>query len=523
EIKKSIKKLPVEILKGIVAGDYKKPGWNEYVPSDGFTLADLPLITYNKHPRMITESQVLSAKKNINRPPYLNWYNWLIREASKDNIYPNSPMYKLADRLKILAFLYRVDDNPQYLIRINKLLKFVPEPHTRLTLQGGKRGVGWGDFLESAQALTALCVAMDLVYHNIDEVLRKDTIRKMLQITQQLLSAMKNTPANNHVIVIAIAIMEMAMLEDRPDEYIAYNQQQLWNKGLWHLSRGLGRIAPDGGYAESVYYARFVLSYLAALSVHLENMTGIRLFDHIYLERLVNWVITNDKGSGYFSAFDDELQPEYFIFPIIIPGSIQADYWHTYWKTYSDYQKVHANMVEGLCVYQEIVTSNYSFPDEVQFFPDLGQAVFRDKTIEPNIFASFLAERERWFADRHEHIDPLSFEISAYGEDIIVEAGYGFGISEFYRSTWYTSPYAHNGILIDGVGTYRNPIWGDSIGSGIHHAFKTERNASATLRHQIQDVEINRKVYFINSRFFLMIDQIRGNRLHSFALYFNHK
>jgi hypothetical protein len=523
KLEKNVKKIPKEILKGIIAGDYEKIGWNEYIPRDGFTLSDLPLITEDNHPRMITKAQILKAKNNIHRSPYIIWYNLLIREAGKENIYPNSPMYKIADKLKILAFLYCIEDDPNYLMRIHKLLRFVPESHTYLTFQGGKRGVGWGDFLESAQALTVLCLAMDLVYYDIDKSLRKETIRKMLKITQQLLESMKHTPANNHVIVSAIAILEMAMLEDRPDEFITYNQQQLWNKGLWHLSRGLGRITPDGGYAESVYYARFILSYLAAMSVHFENMTGIRLFDHIYLDRLVNWVISNDKGSGYFSAFDDHLEPEYFIFPIIIPKSVQASYWHTYWKSNSDYTKALPNMVEGLCVYKEFVTSTYYLPEEVQFFPDFGQAIFRDKTIKPNIYGSFLAERERWFADRHEHIDPLTFEISAYGEDIIVEGGYGFGISEYYRSTWYTSPYAHNGILIDGVGTYRNPIWGDSIGSSIHHAFSTSRNSSATLQHKIQDVEINRKIYFLNSRYFLVIDRLKGNRSHSMAININHK
>ena len=50
-----LKKLPVELLKGIVAGDYKKLGWNEYVPRDGLEFPDIPIQTNKNHPRLITE------------------------------------------------------------------------------------------------------------------------------------------------------------------------------------------------------------------------------------------------------------------------------------------------------------------------------------------------------------------------------------------------------------------------------------------------------------------------------------
>ena len=108
--------------------------------------------------------------------------------------------------------------------------------------------------------MATLCPALDLVYNDIDPHLLEEIRRKMLLVTAQLQEALLYTPANNHLIVISIAFLEMAIFEDHPQDYIRYNQAELWNSGLSNLARGLGRIAPDGGYSEGTSYAHFILS-----------------------------------------------------------------------------------------------------------------------------------------------------------------------------------------------------------------------------------------------------------------------
>ena len=70
--------------------------------------------------------------------------------------------------------------------------------------------------------------------------------------------------------------------------------------------------------------------------------------------------------------------------------------------------------------------------------------------------------------------------------------------------------------------TYRNPIWGDPAGSTMRHSFLTSRSASTTLHHTMMDVDLQRKVFFMNHRYLLMIDRFQGNQPHSVALNFNY-
>jgi hypothetical protein len=518
----NLQKIPVEILKGIVAADYKKLGWNEYIPKDGLEFPDIPLKALKSHPRLITEIQIKYAIENIRRQPFRQWYGHLKNAPSNINSSLFNPLFKVADRIKMIAFLYKIEGEKKYLRQLEGLLSQIPNPPLSNNVQGGIVGQGWGDFLESAQAINSLCVALDLTFNELDEAILEATLQKMFIRTDQILHAFAYTPANNHLLVMGISLLEMAMLIDQPENYIAYNRHEIWNAGWGHVSRALGLISPDGGYAEGVDYARFILNYLAPFSIHLYNNTGLRLFDNPILIRMLNWVMANDKGNGIYAKFDDALNGEAFIYPLVIPFSSQGARYNKYFKTLPQSNRAIPNMVEGLSVYQDLQTSFINDPDNVQFYPDMGQAVFKDNFFNPSIFVSILGERERWFADRHEHIDPLAIELNAFGEDILIDAGYGQWTSDYNRTSWYTTPFAHNGILIDGLGTYRNPIWGDSTGCRMVHAFQTPTLASATMHTQIQNVNLSRKTYFIQNRFVFIVDHVEASRNHSVALNFNH-
>ena len=162
------------------------------------------------------------------------------------------------------------------------------------------------------------------------------------------------------------------MFEDTPQEFIVASRQELWQEGLKYLSRGLGQISPDGGYSEGVYYGNFVLSYLAPLSVYFKNLAGVNLFRHPYLERMVNWVIANDKGSGQYSSFDDAYQIDFLILPLIITDSRLNNNWYSYWNSLPPLQRVKPNLIEALSVFEVSHNLQSTSESAVQFFPESG-------------------------------------------------------------------------------------------------------------------------------------------------------
>ncbi|RMF60605.1 MAG: DUF4962 domain-containing protein, partial [Calditrichaeota bacterium] len=460
----------------------------------------------------------------IIHPLYQRWYQELKKLAAAPldvADLKNEPLSNRSETVKAAAFLYRLQNSPENLLKVVRFFSALPDAPRILNLEGGRANQGWGDFLQSATALSDLWVAYDLLYNQLDEQLRREVRKKMLTVTGQLADALIFTPTNNHVTVMAIAVLNTAIVDEYPEEVIPYTRQELWQIGLEYLSRALGLIAPDGGYAEGVYYGNFVTHHLAAFSIYFENATGIKLFRHPYLERLVNWLLANEKGSGTYSAFDDAFQVRFFYLPLIIPQSRLSREWYAHWQVLENYPAIRENLVEAITAFEPIASGIIAREDPIQFFPESGQVIFRDDGFRPRVFASFLSENEKWFANRHEHIDPFSFELSAFGKDLIIDAGYGRGTSDPDRS-YFVSGYANNGILIDGLDTYRNPIWGDSLSSSMKHSFRTTRSAGTTFHHRRGDVDLSRKVFFVNQRFLIMVDEFESEAPHSVALNFNH-
>jgi hypothetical protein len=67
---------------------------------------------------------------------------------------------------------------------------------------------------------------------------------------------------------------------------------------------------------------------------------------------MVSWVNANDKGSGHYSAFDDAFQVEFFILPLVISQSRQANNWYAHWATRPPETRALNNLAEAICVFE---------------------------------------------------------------------------------------------------------------------------------------------------------------------------
>ena len=506
------------LLNGILNGRYKKPGYREYFVSNQLELPEFKPGTLPPHPRLITAAQLRRARSNVIIRPYRDWY-LLTRHRADNSCYaPNQIVAQLAEQAKACAFLYKLEDNPIYRQKAFHLLAQLPKPPEILNIQGGEYNCGWGDYLQSAEAVPALCVAYDLLEDEMPLDLKVDVERKLLGVVQQLVDGFTLTPRNNHVTVMAIAVTTAALSIDEPQRFLYYSQGELFQIGMQHLSLSLGLIAPDGGYAEGPYYAHYISNYLAPFSVYLSNVFNIHLFQHPYLQRMMNWIIDNDKGRGQYTQFDDSFSIRFFVFPLLIFNSSAAAYWDEYFRADSPFTKFYCNMIEALAVYRphpDTVFGSPFFPG--RFYMNMGQAIFKDRQPQPHFFAGFIFEQEKRFADMHEHIDPLSFEISAYGENFIIDGGYGSGTNDKER-IYFLSPQANSTILIDGFGTDPNPLNGDELQGHLDFAFSTTNFAAAGLSHRIGDVLLTRQIFYPANNYLLVLDRMEDDSKHCYTV-----
>ena len=510
----SPKELPGFLLKGIAAGDYQAGSPLEYLPLSAAEVPLLPAPGIKARPHLFNDYQLQGVAFRQNREPLASWLAALESQvAPLLNGTPPNPAGLLQTRsenIKALAFLFRHSADPGYLDALISQLEAIPPAPALYNLEGGPGGSGWGDYLQSAEALIPLCVATDLVYGDLPPELALRLRRIFQEVAGQLYRGITLTPHNNHVLVMSTALITYALFEEVPEEFGHLSRQMIWQRGFTYLSHALGLIAPDGGYAEGVYYAHYIAGYLISLAVYLENSTGIRLFRHPRLERFVHWLISNQAGPGSnYPLFDDAFRNAPVFLGPVLSQSRQKDYWEAAMAANPPDQAA-KNLVEGIIMYtgngQAVVPQG--LPETV-FFPDIGETVFRDGVLNPGVFAAFLGERKPWFADRHEHIDPMAFSYSVRGEALIVDAGYGAGTGDPSRR-WFTSPMASGGFLVDGMGPDRNPIYGDAPEAGFSNAFSTPNLAGVRLQHAIRGVSLERQVFFLDRHLLVMADRFEG-------------
>jgi len=94
-------------------------------------------------------------------------------------------------------------------------------------------------------------------------------------------------------------------------------------------------------------------------------------------------------------------------------------------------------------------------PDHTShFFPYAGQVVMRSAWDRDALFLGFEAGP---FGYGHQHEDKLGIVIFAYGRDLLVEGGsYAYDASKWRR--YVLSSYAHNVVLVDGMGQVRRGL-----------------------------------------------------------------
>jgi hypothetical protein len=122
----------------------------------------------------------------------------------------------------------------------------------------------------------------------------------------------------------------------------------------------------------------------------------------------------------------------------------------------------------------------------------------------------FLAVRTRTFDTSHIHRDQLSFELYAYGDDLIVDSGGPYGYGEPMRE-FFLSTAAHNTVVVDGkeqgIGKAEVIDWRTS---SIFDLLVAEQRSYPGVVHR-------RVVLFVRPDYFLILDRLEAEDRHAYA------
>ncbi|MCL5030878.1 MAG: heparinase II/III-family protein [Bacteroidetes bacterium] len=172
-------------------------------------------------------------------------------------------------------------------------------------------------------------------------------------------------------------------------------------------------------------------------------------------------------------------------------------------------------------------TSPISLPKSKEF-PEIGAVVFRSGWSPDDIVLNF---RSGHFYN-HQHFDQGSFQLNAFGETLVPEAGYANYYNDPRYRSYYIQPVGHNTLLLDeDAGSQR---------SGDYLHFIKAANRSAKLKDfittdffseatgELSDVYrgklflFERNIIFMDQKYFVIYDRLKSSKVpHEYDLLFH--
>jgi hypothetical protein len=521
EQKPFLKQISEEFLIGILRANYRETPIDEILPVNQVPIDNIHLPTNKTHPSLLFKPEKINSIRNRRfRLPYSEWADNIIEAALALNYPADSPLLFELTRSKIAklnAFAFFLTQNENFLNEAICALTNISETKPPDTAEGGKPGVGWGDWMQAAEALQNYAVAYDMIYSEFDEdqiIFIEDRLAtKTNQIYKnftRIPGSMNSTdlaigfgiPKNNHIIDISCGVATVAMVLDHR------NSEKWFKAAITELQSGLAFILPDGSYREGAYYARFIVSRMFPFFFYLYNVTNENLFEHPVINRLNRWLIDLEKPDGTVSDFDDAYPEKLLYQPIAVglsPSGKELRY--LFEKNANRFSRFNANFVETFCAFDDRVKSRKPATGSAVFYPDGGITIYHGNN---DIYGLFLGEPGRPYLCNHEHIEPAAFTLSAYGKNFLIDAGYGHEGTDDPNRNWYISAQSHNIPLINGLGPDQNPVWGDDLGSEMLAYFQSDQFSSSTVKAFYRDTEVSRTIWFARQKYFIVIDNLKS-------------
>lgn len=345
---------------------------------------------------------------------------------------------------------------------------------------------------------------------------------------------------NNHKGKLASALALVGMTlnqEDVANTYVSY--------GVTELQYVLQvQVSAEGGYAEGPYYLNYgsetYLPLMIAwhryaqgqtLSVDQTCETRPRnepckpgpvevpdFYTDPFVHSLYRWWIAISMPDGLAPDFDDSNRGGTFLG--ILAGMTGDGSFRAAWernKTSPYYSRDCQDLtVETLTLFPETLPATWPGWTS-RFLPGAGTATFRSDWTEQARYLLLLAEQGQMVTGGHEQPDGTSILLSAWGEYLVRDSGYG----SWDQRQEVSGPESHSLVLIDGQGPH-DSIWQASYGAqtaleACSQQSGFERCDASTA---FSEVDVVRSVYFLKGTSFVLVDRLtpqKAGRIHGYT------
>lgn len=519
-----------DVLEGFIKADFR-PVYLEdsFLPIDPLrshlSLGEVGLSLSNEHPRLLFSRQrSAELQSRIRRRPYSIWWNSLKNRAQAallvDLSSPDFGELEKALYAEACAFVYFIEGEGRYLQKAKEaLLHISPPPHV-VNLEGGEPGGGWGDFVSASETMLPYLVAYDIIAPELtgqeDRFVRHRLAAEAIQLYHYLPVA---TP-NNHKTVMAAAVGAAALCLSPHEDY-EITPDRWMERAIEGLEVGLSEISRDGSYKEGPYYATYIAQQTFAFFLFVKNCTGVNYFEDIRIRKFCKYLLDIRNPGGEIVVFNDSHRSRYNCLPLA-SGNLRESR-SVNWAVTNDpfLGQRGYNLVASIANFDDRIPPERPPDVEVNFYPDGGQAIFRNNGKKGATYAVLLGEPGKEFSTGHEHYDPGSILLNLYGQDFFVASGYGPKGTSSANRDYYLLPESENVVLINGRGPNRNPLSTDDAGSKLVDLFHTDKVAAASVVSSYRGAELKRTLFFPDFNYLVLYDYGESLETTDFTLLFH--
>jgi hypothetical protein len=284
---------------------------------------------------------------------------------------------------------------------------------------------------------------------------------------------------------------------------------ELYTNGL--LQKFESHIAasylPDGSYGEGISYQEFDLESLGPAFTGLQNVFGIDYWKRSQLlGSLAYPLYTLAKPTSESLDMGDSHPPSgRTIAPLVKTSGDPTLRWY-----YDQFE--HSSIIDFIYFDDSVAPRPPSLPTS-RLFTEKGNAVFRSGWTGDDLVLLYRAGP----TFNHNHSDQGSFLLTAFGENLVSEAGWSDYYKDPYYATYFTQAIGHNTVLVDG--NPESQTIADTpqfaalnayprITDGITSEFYDSLSSDLEAVYQTQLERFTRRVVFIKPYYFVIFDDL---------------
>jgi len=514
------------------------------------------------HPFILYKAgDVAAITERLSRSPYDAWFNKVISEADKflemNVLWDQTDVDKKTQGYyaKMLAFAYvfadpSVENREAYGDEAAKSLYHIP--------QSGYDD-DFPDDLSVSEAAYYWAVAYDMLkgadfdfavdgYSNMDSTIRSKLLKLrdyMARDIDEMYSWSGTKPSiqwdfpsafyqdakhtdNHHIKLYASLTMLSLAIYGESGSGDDYSRGKSRLLSVLNTMTIFGDQAePAGGWVEGPGYHQYSMRQYIPAFVAMKNLEILDINSIPELVQTHLWLPKIVMPDGYAPSYDDNEAAIIYWTGLLYSlhdGIPERDMLHWMWDT-GGRKMNNALLPEYISQFDDtppVYTNPVDFGWEpTGFYPGSGFARFRSSWDNDAVYMLFLTEHgeAREDGQAHEHPDPNSFNLHAYGDMLLLDSGYG-GWTEHDATRFAPN---HNLILVNGEGpdgASKPLLYWEANGAD---AYLTKYFTSESIDYAVSNTAYNgadftRTVVFPEHRYFLVFDTMSSEAEKIFTL-----